>query len=110
MQKIPLAAIPSQQLNLVLNGQNVTLAIYVRAGFMYLDLAVDTAWIQYGRLITPGVLILPGTVPGFSGNFLILDMYRDITEQRQIDYLRLNADFEMFYIPPAEIAEILQHI
>ena len=40
MQTIPLEPIPNQQLNIILSGRNVTLAVYSRAGFCYLDLGM----------------------------------------------------------------------
>lgn len=41
LQEIPLAAVPSQTLSIVLSGQNCQISVYQKSPGLYMDLAID---------------------------------------------------------------------
>lgn len=105
MIKIPLTATPNQALNMTLNRQNATIAVYQRAGFCYLDLGVDADMIVRGQLIVPCAAILPPSAR-FSGQFVMIDTQSPPAEQQDPDYTGFAGQFEMFYCTPEEWAEL----
>lgn len=80
MQTIPLEPIPNQQLNVVLFGQNVTLAVYSRAGFCYMDIGIGGEWTAKGMLIVTGESILREDVP-LTGRLVLVDVRSRLTMQ-----------------------------
>jgi hypothetical protein len=86
MQLVPLAAVPSQNLSIVLAGQAVTINLYLlgaqEAAALYMDLAANGVPIFYARQAR-AYGALPNTSPrwmlagrhyeGFEGDFLFID-------------------------------------
>lgn len=73
MQTIPLEPIPNQQLNIILSGQHITLAVYSRAGFCYLDIGIGGDWTARGMLIVTGESILRKGL-SFTGHLVLVDV------------------------------------
>lgn len=73
MQMIPLQAVPSQTLQIVLGGQTCALAIYVKNQAMFLDLAVNGSQIAYAVLCPNQVTLVPTAYLGFVGQLMFLD-------------------------------------
>lgn len=105
MQKIPLLALPNQQLNAVLGDQNVTIAIYDRAGFCYIDLAVGQDHVVRGRLINPAENLIPAG-RGFTGQIMVIDMERLPEEQEPPEYSELGSRWEAFFLTDDEAADL----
>lgn len=105
MQKIPLEPLTGQTLNVVLAGQNCTVSVYQRAGFMYLDLAVGETYLIRGLLIVPAEPILP-TLAGFVGNLYMIDIQNTPAEQVSPTWDGLGSRYELFYTTEAETEEL----
>lgn len=77
MQLIPLSAIPSQTLNVVLDGQYCTISVYWRQTRLYLDLTVAGNIICVGRICQNRVNVLQIPVRGFYGTLHFFDVEGD---------------------------------
>lgn len=109
MQKIPLLALPNQQLNAVLGEQNVTIAIYDRAGFCYIDLAVGQDYVVRGRLVNPAENLIPAG-RGFTGQIMVIDMERLPEEQEPPEYSGLGSRWEAFFLTDDEAADLIARL
>lgn len=72
MQLIPLQSSPSQQLQVVLGGQNCQISVYTKTTGLYVDLNVNGTDITVGTIARDGVTLIP-TYSGFIGNLMIFD-------------------------------------
>ena len=77
MKKIPLKAVPSQRFNVVLDGQNCTINIYYRFGYMYLDLVCNQTVIQTGAICRNRASVIQVSNNAFSGSLHFLDLIGD---------------------------------
>lgn len=101
MLQIPLQAVPSQQLQVVLGTQNCEISIYEKEQGMFFDLTSN------GVVITTAVLALnvtPLTVnySGFIGNLLFTDT-QGLTDPT---YTLLGTRYSLVYLDAAEYALI----
>ena len=72
---ISLSAVPSQKLQIVLEDQDVELAILQRSDHVYADVTVNGVVLRQGALCIDRVPILqPGTTD-FSGNLVFVDLW-----------------------------------
>ena len=109
MQTIPLEPIPNQQLNIILSGRNVTLAVYSRAGFCYLDLGMGGDWTARGMLIVTGESILRDGAD-FPGRLVLVDVRSRLDAQfdPSMDmnadpiWTQLNDRFMLYYMTDNE--------
>lgn len=72
MQLIPLQAVPSQQLQIVLAGQNCQISVYAKTTGIYVDLNVNGSDLTVGTIARDGAMLVPG-YSGFIGNLMIGD-------------------------------------
>lgn len=72
MQLIPLQPVPSQQLQVVLGGQNCQISIYAKTTGLYVDLNVNGTDVAVGVIARDGVTLVP-TYSGFVGNLMVGD-------------------------------------
>lgn len=73
-QIVPLAAVASQNLNIILDAQNCTLSIRTLSTGVYLDLLVDAQVIRTTAIIRDRVLVLEDAqYLGFKGDFAMID-------------------------------------
>lgn len=73
MVKIPLQAIPNQQFQVVLDGQNCTLHIYQRGDFLYMDVECEGAEIRTGAICLPDISLTNYDSADFSGMLFFID-------------------------------------
>lgn len=73
MQLIALQPVPSQQLQVVLGGQNCQIAVYTKTTGLYVDLNVNGADVSIGVIARDGVPLVPTAYLGFAGNLVIAD-------------------------------------
>lgn len=73
MKIIPLQAVPSQNLNVVLGQQNCSIAIYQKAGLIYVDVKVSGKPLIYAALARNRVLLFRSAYLGFIGNLMFVD-------------------------------------
>ena len=103
MQIIPLEAIPNQQLNVLLDGSPITLAVYSRAGFLYLDIGRGTEWIARGMLIVPGESILRASV-SFDGHLVMIDTRSQLDTPSAPVWDELGSRYVLYHMTSAEYA------
>lgn len=74
MQIIPLRPEPSQNLSIVLSGQNCDISVYTLSTGLYFDLASNGVQICSTRLCVNAVDIIRNKSTGFIGDFAFIDM------------------------------------
>lgn len=90
---IPVSPIPSQTLDVVLSGQNVTIALQTRNGELYADVQVDSAYIVRNRICHNTMPIVNSSYAGFVGELAIVDTQGNDTP----NYTRLGTRFVLVY-------------
>lgn len=100
--EIPLIAISNQRLNVTLNKQSCTIAIYQRGDRLYLDLNIGTEKIRTGCLCIPYAPIVTGDTD-FLGQLYIADTYSPANDQQTPVYSGLGERYKLYYLPPAQV-------
>lgn len=72
--EIPLSAIPSQSLSIILNNQDCSIALYARGKNYYFDLSVSGKALYQGVLVQVGQNLTPYEYIGFIGAIGLIDM------------------------------------
>lgn len=75
--EVPLIALPSQELSLVLGNQDVTVRVLTRGDYLYLDVLKESEPVILGQLIVTGQNLLPAGLSDFTGNFQMVDLNGD---------------------------------
>ena len=99
MQKIPLRAIPSQELHVVLSGQDCTMFLYWRWGRLYLDLTVGAVPVCRGAVCQCGASVVQFPMVNFAGSLHFWDVLGKQTTPR---YDELGSRFILLYVPAGE--------
>jgi hypothetical protein len=73
MQQIPLQPVPSQTSQVVLNGQQCAISVYVKSQCMFFDLALSGSPIAYAVQVKNLVSLVPTSYLGFTGWLVFLD-------------------------------------
>lgn len=73
MMIVPLQALPSQNLQVPLNGQACSLSVYQKGSDVYLDLLVNGRPIQQGQQCRNRVLLVRCAYLGFQGDLAFVD-------------------------------------
>lgn len=71
-QTVPLAAVPSQLITVVLNGQSCQISVRQRSTGLYLSLTAEGVQIVTNKLCIDGVPLVPDYSP-FVGNLQFVD-------------------------------------
>lgn len=71
--QIPLRALPSQELSVVLNNQNCVISVYTRADRLYFDLIKDGENIVNGIVCLNQNKLVPYRCTGFDGQLFFVD-------------------------------------
>jgi hypothetical protein len=74
MKRIPLRAVPSQSLSVVLAGQNCQISVYEKSGAVYLDLLISHAPIITTTLCHDRVCLVRSSYLGFVGDLAFIDL------------------------------------
>lgn len=90
---IPLSAIPSQQSQLVISGQQTQFWLRQLATGLYIDLTVNGALMLAGCLCVDRVDLLRGRIPALTG----LLYFRDAQGRKNPDYTGLKNRFQFIY-------------
>ena len=77
MEQIPLQAIPSQEVQCILGGQNCTLSVYWRWGKLYADLLVDSEPVFTGAICQNLQWVNQSPSILFSGGLVFVDCLGD---------------------------------
>ncbi len=70
---IPIQAIPNQQFQVVLDGQNCVIHLYQKGKFMYFDLTCNGTKIRDGAICLSSVDLVQYPTPYFSGVLFFTD-------------------------------------
>ena len=98
MQIIPLAAIASQRLSVVLNGQVCQISVYQRSTGVYLDLYSNGVPIIVGSRCPDRAKLVRQPYLGFSGDVAFLDTQGNDDP----DFTGFNSRYYLIYLPPDE--------
>jgi hypothetical protein len=99
MQIIPLQALPSQSLTIVLDGQSVIITIYQKSTGMYMDCVLNTSIIFTTFRVLTGVNVIQQTYYGFSGGLVMIDNQGD----EDPDYTGLGSRWQLVYLSETEV-------
>jgi hypothetical protein len=100
MQSISLQPVPSQQLQIVLGGQNCQIAVYLKGQHIYVDLNSNGADISIAVIARDVVPLVPTTYLGFIGNLLFTDTQG--TSDPTFD--GLGTRYQLVYLTASEFA------
>lgn len=105
MKQIPLQAIPAQRLQVVLDDQNCTIAVYQRGNNLYMDLAVDADEVFNGAICRYGADVGQSPTLLFDGTLHFFDTQGQADPQ----YEGLDSRWYLLFIPDGEdVPEQLQ--
>jgi hypothetical protein len=99
MNLIPLSAVPSQKLSVLLGGQNCQIKVYQKTTGLYVDLSVNNAPIVSGVICRNAVQIVRDVYLGFSGDLVFLDTQGSDDP----DYTGLAGRFQFVYLAADEV-------
>lgn len=102
MQSIPLLAIPNQELNILLAGQECSIQVRQIGERLYFSLWIDDAAVALNNVILPCVPLLPGGAAGFSGNFMMVDTQAKWEGQGVAQYGGLGDRWRLVYVADEE--------
>ena len=77
MVEIPLQSIPSQELQVILDGQNCTVSVYWRFWKLYMDLLVDSEPVFQGAICQNRQWVNQSPSVEFSGGLVFVDALGD---------------------------------
>lgn len=98
MKSIPLQAVPSQTLNVLLDQQNCRINIYQKEPGLFLDLLINDAPLISGIICLDRVLIVRQPYLGFVGNLI----FADTLGLEDPYYTGLGDRFELVYLEAGE--------
>lgn len=99
MQTIPLQAVPSQSLSVLLAGQNCQLAVYQKSTGLFLDLSMNNTPVLTTVLCRDRVKLVRQTYHGFVGDLAFVDTLGFSDP----DYTGLAGRFALVYLEAADI-------
>lgn len=99
-QQVPLSAVASQRLSIVLGNQNCQINVFQKTDCMYLDLAIDGASILRTKAArNRSRLLLSTGYFGFIGDLVFVDTLGD----DQPIYTGLGSRWFLLYLTPNEL-------
>ena len=104
MQILSVEATPNQEFQVVLDGQNCTIALYQRNTRMYIDIAVDETFVCRGAICLPTVGI-PQNNALFSGKIFVVDTLATPSQQEPPQWDELGARWEFVFLNTEELAQ-----
>lgn len=100
MQTIPLKAVPSQTLALLLSGQQVGLSLYVLAdGNLYMDVLLNDVPVVTGIICQNNTLFVRNLYFGFSGDF----SFNDTQGSNDPTFDGLGTRYQLLYFDATEV-------
>jgi hypothetical protein len=101
--QIALQAVPSQQLQVVLGGQNCQIAVYLLGSQLFVDVQLNGTDLSIGVVAHDQIPLIPTVYFGFQGNILFVDT------QGSTDpvYTGLGARYQLLYLTAADYAAIV---
>lgn len=102
MQVIPIQPVPSQQLQVVLAGQNCQIAIYQKPQGLFFDLTSNGVSICTGVIAQDANPLNPISYTGFQGNLV----FTDTQGNSDPVYTGLGSRYQLVYLTAAEYAQL----
>jgi hypothetical protein len=102
MQEVPIQAIPSQVVSVVLDGQNVQIKIYQKDQGVFVDVNSDSVDVGIGTIARNAVQLVSRDYAGFRGNLMFLDIQGDLDPA----YADFNTRYKFIYLTAEEYALI----
>jgi hypothetical protein len=99
MQVIPLGATPSQQLSILLGGQNCQIKVYAKTTGVYLNLSVNNAAVVSGSQCRDRVAIVRDAYLGFIGDLAFFDTQGESDP----DYTGFGSRCQLVYLEPSDL-------
>jgi len=104
MLQVPLAAVPSQQLSITLDGQNCLIAVYQKTTGLYFDMQFNgVPFTSTVRCLNRARLCEDRQYLGFVGDFLFFDTQGDSDPT----FDGLDGRYMLVYLQAADIAAIV---
>lgn len=100
MQTIPLQAVPSQSLSVLLAGQNCQINVYQKSTGLFLDLSMNNAPVLTTVICRDRVKLVRQVYLGFVGDLAFVDT-QDLSDP---DYTGLAGRFALVYLEVADLA------
>lgn len=100
MQTVTLQPVPSQQLQVVLGGQNCQIAVYLKGKHLFVDVNVNGVDISLAVIARDVIPLVPTTYLGFIGNLVFTDTQG--TSDPTFD--GLGARYQLVYLTSSEYA------
>ena len=100
MMTIPLRAVASQTLSVVLAGQNCTINVYQKSTGLFLDLYIDDAPIVTAVLCHDRVKLVRDAYLGFAGDLFFADT-QGVSDPV---YTGLGAEFQLVYLETSDLS------
>ncbi len=99
MQEISLQPVPSQQTQVVLDGQVCAISVYVKNQCMFFDLVVNGTQVAYAVQCSNLVSLVPTAYLGFSGWLVFFDAQGTDNPQ----YTGLGSRWVLLYLNSADL-------
>jgi hypothetical protein len=100
MQVIPLSATPSQNLSIILGGQNCQIKVYQKTTGVYIDLSINNSPIVSGVVCRDRVTIVRDTYLGFIGDL----SFFDTQGTSDPSYTGFGARFQLVYLETSDLS------
>lgn len=100
MQVIPLSAVPSQALSVLLAGQNCQIKVYQKTTGLYLDFSMNDAPVKSGVLCLDRVQLIRHAYLGFIGDLTFFDT-QGVSDPA---YTGLGSRWQLAYLEAADLA------
>lgn len=103
MLQVPLIAVASQTLGIVLDGQNCQLSVYQKNTGVYVDVLLDGVAIKTTVLCLNGMRLLEDSqYLGFVGDFVFVDTQGGNDPQ----YKQFGTRYQLLYLEAADLAAL----
>lgn len=102
MLQIPVQPVPSQQLQVVLGGQNCQIAIYQKPQGIFVDINVNGIDISIATLAQDVNALNPITYSSFQGNLI----FTDTQGTSDPKYTGLGSRYQLVYLTAEEYAAL----
>jgi len=99
MKTVPLSAVPSQTLNVILGGQNCTLKVFQKSTGVFVDVSVNNAPIVHGVIGLDRVRIVRYAYRGFIGDLAFIDTQG----KNDPDYKGFGTRYFLMYLEASDL-------
>lgn len=102
MEQIALQPVPSQQLQVVLGGQQCQIAVYLKGEHIFVDVTANSVDISICVIARDVVFLVPTTYLGFVGNLL----FTDTQGNSDPTFDGLGSRYQLVYLTDSEVANV----